>query len=81
MIPFPSSGILPIATGVPAMTVVVGTPILLALALAFALCLGVIVAAALSRRASRGHRVTRWPAIVASAGGAVVRRLAAGGVR
>ena len=81
MVSIPSSALFPIAGGVPMMTVAIGTPILIALALVFALCLGVIVAAALPRCASRGYGVSRWPAGIVSASGAVMRRLAAGGLR
>lgn len=81
MMHLPSSALFPIAGGVPTMAVAIGTPIFIALTLVLALCLGVIVAAALPRRAFRGYGPTRWPAGIVSASGAVMRRLAAGGLR
>ncbi len=61
----PPTAILPYGSGVAGTTIVVGTPILLALGLAFALCVGAIAIGALMGR--RHRRPHRWPALVVGA--------------
>jgi len=76
MIYLPPTSIVPFANGVPETTIVIGAPILIALVLALAVCLGAIVIGAVAARRSRRHGTVRWPAIIVTAGGALARRRA-----